>query len=147
MTDNITYNLDGADEILDALSALDPKIIMQIIKSVERKALMENIVKPVRAAIPYSTRTKKGIGIANDKQDKTALLAGPLNTVFYLRFVEKGTKERTTARGASRGAITARPIVIPTVMGQIDDVVDFFNKDFGEAVDQILQKKIKKINK
>jgi hypothetical protein len=149
MADSITYKLEGVDEILDALSALEPKQVLNIIKSVERKDLSENIIKPVRAALPYSEHSKKGIRIISDKWlgDKTALWAGVSSDVFWLRFVEKGTDVRTTKKGSNRGAITARPLVVPTISGQLDKVVEYFTTDFGSAVETIINRKLKKIKK
>jgi len=149
MADSITYKLEGVDEILDALSALEPKQILNIIKSVERKDLTENIIKPVRAALPYSEQSKKGIRVISDKWlgDKTAMWAGVSSDVFWLRFVEKGTDVRTTKKGGTRGSIKARPLIIPTITGQIDEVIGYFTTDFGDAVETIINRKLKKIRK
>ena len=55
MADSVQIQLDGTREILDALDSLNPRQIINIIKAIERKALRENIIKPVKAAVPYSS--------------------------------------------------------------------------------------------
>lgn len=140
----VQFQLEGADEILDALAALGPKNLFNIIKASERKALTENIVKPVRAAVPYSANVKKNIKVVQDRKDGggLAFFAGVDSDVFWIRFVEKGTKERP-----GRGRITPKPSAIPAIEENIQGVVDFFGKDFGEEINNILEKRIKKAKK
>ena len=147
MADNIQIQLDGTREILDALDALNPRQIINIIKAIERKALRDNIIKPVKAAVPYSSESKKSIRIVQDSQDRTGFFAGVTSDAFWLRFVEKGTNVRTTKNGANRGAIRPQPHAIDTILENVEGVVDVFAKDFGEAVEQELQKRLKKLNK
>lgn len=141
------YKLEGTDQILKALDALSSKETAKILKAANRKALAQKIVKPVKAALPYSAKTKKGIKIVADKEYKDSFFAGATSDVFFLRFLEMGTKERIAADGRSRGQITPRPIIKSTIMRNVDGVIDFFNKDFGQTLVQLMQRKIKRITK
>jgi len=145
--EGITIEVEGAEQILDALSALETRNILNIIKSIERKDLTENVIKPLRSISPYSSTTNKNIRVVADKEDKTGFFAGPTSDSFWIRFVEKGTDVRTTKKGLNKGKITAHPIFTNLIENQVDAVIDYFNKDFGTAVNEILEKKIKKLKK
>lgn len=148
MNDKIEYKLFGTDQILDALDSLSPKTLNNIIKSTNRKALNVNIRKSVQAALPYSAKTKKAIKTLGDKEDKaTGVWSGVSSDAFYLRFLEKGTKVRTAEDGANRGRIAPNPKVIPTIESNIDNVINFFNRDAGEEIAKIMQRKLKSIKK
>ena len=56
-------NLKGTKDILKALDSLNAKELEKVITGAERKALTENILKPIKSALPYSPRSKKGIKI------------------------------------------------------------------------------------
>jgi hypothetical protein len=60
---------------------------------------------------------------------------------FYWWFLEKGTGQRRTASGANRGAITARPWVVPTFYGTSDRAIESFrdtlNRRLEEAANQL----------
>jgi hypothetical protein len=47
-------------------------------------------------------------------------------SAYYWRFLEKGTAERHTTSGASRGSISARPWVVPAFDDSADDALDKF---------------------
>lgn len=146
MADKISYSLTGTKDIVEALDSLKPKVLNNIIKSTNRKALNQEIKKKVQAALPYSAKTKKGIKTLGDKEDRaTGVWAGATSDVFYLRFLEKGTKVRTTESGANRGRITPNPRIVPTIESNVDNVVNFFNKDAGEEIAKIMQRKLKRI--
>lgn len=146
MAESFKYELKGVKEVLDALEALEPKQLLSIIKAVERKALNETIVKPLKAALPYSAQTEKSIRVVQDKYNRLGFWAGITSDAFWLRFVEKGTDIRTTESGANRGSISARNNAVPTILGQTDDVIKFFNEDFGTEVEKIINRKLKKLN-
>ena len=152
----ITYELAGTKEILEVLDKnLDPKTVMGLIKSTNRKALNEKIVKPLRGAIPYSS-LKKSVGIVADKEHKPdGYSAGIMNQKrekpsvpppgIILRFMEYGTKVRTTRTGANRGSMPATPRVRSKILGSTNGVIDFFNKDFGQTLVALMQRKLKRI--
>lgn len=141
------FEIEGLKEVMAALESLNSKEVSNIIKAIERKVLSENVVRPLRSALPYSQQTKRAIGVVQDREDRLAFFGGVTSDAFYLRFVEYGTDVRTTKKGFNRGAITPRPIARDFILGQVDDVIKFFEEDFGDAVLNQLQKRIKKIKK
>jgi hypothetical protein len=144
---NETFKLEGADEILALLKELPDKVQGQIMQSALRKTMQETIVKPMRSALPYSSNTEKSIKPTSDKNNRNAIFGGPTSDAFWIRFVEKGTKVRTTKTGANRGSIVGANR-IPTFINQsIESVIDYFNDSFGSEVNRIIEKRIKKLSK
>lgn len=161
--DFMTYDITGFTEVMAALDALTDKEIYAIVRSGIRKGLQENVVKPVRAAIPYSN-LKKSIGIVTDRtKDEVSMYAGVIITKargyvegtntprrpdgVLLRWLEFGTAARTTKAGANRGAISAHNMITPIIEGSAEGMISFLNNDFESAVDAFLSKKLKKMNK
>lgn len=161
--DVVTYELTGLDEVLDALDALTDKEIYAIVRSGIRKGLQETVVKPVRAAIPYSS-LKRSVGITADRtKDEVSMYAGVIiarskqmiegtNTPrrpdgVILRWLEFGTAVRTTRSGANRGSISAHNMITPVIEQSGEGMVSFLNNDFEKAVDSFLTKKLKKMSK
>lgn len=151
----VTYKIEGMEEVIDAISALNSKETINIIRAVERRALNINITKPVRAAIPYAAY-KKTIGVIADKKDKLGYFSGliikkrevenepPIGVI--MQWLDQGTDVRTTRKGANRGQLTRKNIIMPIIDSKASDIVDFFNQNFGEEVNRIMEKKIKKIS-
>lgn len=143
MSDIISYNLEGADEIEKLLSELPTKLSFSLLKSFNRKAVKKYVVDPVRAAVPYSASTKKGIIITDDRNDKTKISGGVVSNKFWVRFVEKGTKQRV--KGHNRGSITAKNIIAPIILNSVDDIINYSNKELGNELANFLQKRLKKM--
>ena len=104
--------IEGLSEVMDALKDIKVKVKVQLIKSFLRKAMMKEIIKPLRADLPYSRNIIKNIKIFTSRRDsnKTAIYGGPSSDVYWIRFMEKGTKQRYTKKGAFRGSIRAHKI-------------------------------------
>ena len=160
--DVVTYELTGFTEVIDALEALTDKEIYAIVRSGIRKGLQENVVKPVRAAIPYSN-LKRSVGIVAERnKDEVSMYAGVTITKtreyvegtntprrpdgVILRWLEFGTAVRTTKAGANRGAISPKSMITPVIEGSAEGLIGFLNNDFETAVDKFLTKKLKKMS-
>ena len=129
----------GAENYRDILDTLNAKVAGQILRSANRQVLSKNIVKQLRGVLPYSRNTTKDIRVLSTKKNKTAVAVGPTTAVYWLRFVEKGTKVRK-----GRGKISPRRIIEPFVDSKIDKVIDFTNKEYGKIISTIIKKKLKK---
>lgn len=57
--------------------------------------------------------------------------------------MEKGTKERTTKKGAKRGSILGKNRISGMIDGLAENFVDLFNEDFLNRVNKIKAKKVK----
>lgn len=55
---------------------------------------------------------------------------------FYWWFLEHGTGERHTAKGANRGAVSARPWVVPDFESTSNAALDAFNAMLARRVDE-----------
>jgi len=145
--DSIKFQLDGADEIINALNALPAKIIVSLLRSVNRTAETQYIVKNLRSSIPYSANIKRNIKVESDRNDKTGVIAGPSSDVFWTRFLEKGTKQRKTKTGANRGSIIGNHTIEPIIDQNVPNIIDFINNNLGKEISKFLEKRIKKLNK
>jgi len=143
----IRYELKGVKEIQEALLQLPAKVNAKLLQSVHRKTAKKFIIDSLRAGTPYSSTTKKSFVVQNDREDPTAVFAGPSSDAFWIRFVEKGTKQRETKKGYNRGSITGKNTIEPIVDQQIEPIINYVNTQYGEEIENFLQKRIKKINK
>ena len=134
------FKLEGAKEYSDILNSLGYKVKGQILKSANRSVLSKNITKQLRSSLPYSQQTTKEIRVGAERGSPTAVLVGPTTKSYWLRFVERGTKERI-----GRGKITASPKIEPYVDSRVNKVIDFTNKEYGKIIEGIIKKKIKRI--
>jgi hypothetical protein len=145
MAEDFTYKLEGADEIEKALSDLPTKLSLKLLQSFNRKATKKFVVDPLRACLPYSAETKKGITVMNDRTDKTKVFAGIASNKFWVRWAEKGTKQRVTKKGASRGQIIGKNRAVPIIENSTDPIINYANKELGNEIANFLQKRIKKM--
>jgi len=145
MAEDVVFNLEGADEVEKVLSELPSHLSTKLLQSYNRKVAKMYVVDPIRSSLPYSAQTEKGIKVQPDRQDKTKVMAGIGSESFWLRFVEKGTKERKSKKGASKGRIVGRHRVVPIIENSIDPIIDYTNKNLGEDIAKFLQKRIKKL--
>jgi len=133
--------LEGVKEYTEILNGLPERVRDQVLRSFNRKAATQEVLKPLRAALPYSSQTKKEIKVAANRANKTAVVAGPTSSVYYVRFVEKGTKERK----GPRGRIRARNRIEPFVDSRINNVISFTSREYGNEINKFLEKKIKRL--
>jgi hypothetical protein len=149
------FILEGMDEAIDALSELDAKTLLNVVRAVERKALNKQIIQPLRSAIP-NVSLKSGVGITQERADKTAFRAGikigkrtgdEQPAGLLLLWIEAGTKVRITKKGWNRGQITPRNLLAPIISNNAESVITYFGENFAIEADKIVARKLKKINK
>jgi len=144
-----TFKFEGLDDVMKALEGLDDRIVINLFQSVNRKAVQEYVTKPLRSALPYSQKSKKGIITITDRKDRdnAAVWGGVSSDSYWLRFTEKGTKIRKTKKGYNRGAVVGANRVAPIVDGQVSELIKFVNEEYGETINSFLEKRIKKLKK
>lgn len=147
MNDNEKFEIDGLKEVMDILSDLPDRIQNNILKSYLSKTVNRFIVQELKSKLNYSSETERNIRVTQDRKNYLAYFGGPTTKSFWLRFTDKGTKVRTTKKGANRGKIIARNQIEPTIMGQVQPIIDNATKDFGEEINRILEKRLKKLGK
>jgi len=148
-------------EIYHALDQMEDRLREQIIRNVHKSVARQTIVKDMKAALPYSSETKKGIGIKNVRGNKNAVWIGAMSDAYYLRFLEFGTKERETrARSRikrkrsggktstrNRGRIRANPILTRMVDGSIEQYILLLNTEYGNELAKWMQRKLDQATK
>lgn len=141
------FEVQGLSDVVKALQELPIQLQDKLIKSFLQKTGKKFIVNELKSALPYSSKTLKGIRTLSDKKDKNAVFTGVSSDVFWLRFVDKGTKERQTRKGYNRGSITPKNQVRSVIDSQIQPVIDYARDEFGNEINKNLERRIKKINK
>lgn len=135
------WKVEGLKEVSDALRVLPDKLSISLLRSVNRRVLSKEVVKPLRAAVSHQS-FKKGIKVFTDKANKTGAVVGPDSKVFWIRFVQKGTKERF-----KRGKITAHNTIEPTIDQSIDNVIKFAGNEYEDEMIKFMSKKLKRLRK
>lgn len=141
---NEGFRIDGLREFEEALDSLDPKTLQQIYRSANRKVLTKHVKGELSTVVG---ERKKFMKVASVKEDKTGVKIGPSTDVFWTRFLEKGTKSRSTKSGASRGRIAGNHKIETFYRTKVTSIIDYISENYGEAIDEILEKKVKKVNK
>jgi hypothetical protein len=159
--------IEGIEEILKSLERLPPFISNKLLYDVNKQILTDVVRSDLVAALPYSLRTKKGIKIVKARGTENGLYIGVSTDAFWLRFLQKGTKERkiksttdrsftitkryhkTGRRGATRtgnrGQISPRETgVVSTLNSKINEVLQAVQKDYSEMLLKAISRNLKK---
>jgi len=83
----------------------------------------------VSGSTPIARRVRAGRSFAKAKPP-LAMRA------FYWSFLEFGTKQRATNKGANRGVVTPRAWVVPAFDAKAFEAIDAFTKRFADGVEQ-----------
>lgn len=145
--ENQTFELVGLQELMDLIKDLPVLVQANLIRNVESKILREQIVKPMQAALPYRKESESKIRTTTDTKDKTAVWAGPSAKIFWYRFADKGTKDRTTKSGNTFKGISGSNRIAPLVNAAVPKIIEQFNTEFGEILAKTMERKVKKLNK
>jgi len=138
------YELIGVSEVQSILKELPQALNFSILRSFHRKALSQEIVKPLKSVLPYSSETVKNIKIGTNRDpNKTAVYAGPTTDAYYLRFVEYGTVERK----GGRGRISPRPKIESFTYSKIQSLINYINKEYANEISKTVDKKRKRLAK
>ena len=141
MADN--FEVQGLKEVEMALKELPAKLQASVLRATNRKLVKNKVVDPLRSYLSYSRNSEKNILIVNDRSDPTALYGGVTSGSFWLRFADRGTKERKTEKGASKGSIKGKNQIQPFILGTVDDIIKSANNELGLIVEDVLRKRIK----
>jgi len=140
----LKLDIQNLEEISEVLKQLPNKLSERLINSVLRKVATETLVRPIRSALPYGRVSKMGIKIVNSRQ-KNTIFVGAVRDVYWLRFVERGTKERVSKNNVRWAGIRPNPIIENISDAQIPQTIDKINKDFGKELNDFILKRINKL--
>lgn len=156
--------IEGLKDVYKALNGLPPNVKGAALRSVHRKAAAITQGEMVRRAPVGSSRTsntrrekkmgdlRDNIKIGNDRENLSGVIVGVFNA-FWARFIERGTKQRTTQgrgkyrAGANRGKVTARPFIEPAIESTYQKTAKYINKNYMQIIKSYLQRKNKRISK
>ena len=141
------FEIEGLKEVEDALKTLATKDMSNILRTYNRTALKNYALNDLMSQLPYSPDSLKNIRIVAGKGNKTSVLVGPTSDSYWLRFAEGGTKDRYTKTGAYRGAIFPNRRIEPILDRSATQIIDYTAKNYGEEINKILEKKLKRIKK
>lgn len=130
------------EEIDEALNALSLQMKASVLRSINRKALKKEIYSDLKN-VAISKRAKAGIKLQSSKTDKTGVLIGVNRDQYWERWLQKGTLQRTTKRGANRGAIMGRETIKPMYKSKQEPIVKFFRENYETLITKTLKSKLK----
>lgn len=147
MVSNEKFEIKGLSDVEKALNELPAKLSANIIRNFLRKAGKKYISDGLKARLNYSAKTESTIGVVNDNRDKLRIQAGVTSDGYYLRWADRGTKLRTTKKGANRGQINGKNEVGPFIEEQIDDVVKYTEDELANEINKNIERRLKKLKK
>jgi hypothetical protein len=135
-----SFEMKGMNEIVKALNDLPAHLEQQILQNYLKSASNKYVVDPMKAGLPYSIRTESSIKVNKDKKQYLAFVTGPTTKAFWIRFVEKGTIQRTTKSGANRGQLIGKFRIPSIVDAQIQPIIDSAHKEIGQEIETFINK-------
>lgn len=144
MSDKIKLEIEGLEEIRQALNSMPVKLSQQVLGKANRD-ILNKIVKPeLKINLPYSgDKYKRAIKTEKYKNAFAGYMIGYTTDVYWLRFMEKGTKVRKTKKGYNRGAITSpRPFIQRTLNQSSDKVIKNIKTEYGSIILNIIEKQL-----
>lgn len=147
MNNDFDIKIEGFEEVQQALSVLPAQMQAKILRSVISKAAQQNVIRPLREALKYSTAEKKNIKLTNDSANKLMVTAGVSRSGYKLNWADRGTKERQTKRGANRGKIEGKNQIQPALVNSVEPTVKYIENETAAEIDKILKRYLKKYTK
>ena len=144
-------DLIGADELVDAIEQLPRALQNKVLYQANLDILRTVIRDPLKAALPYSSKSKKGIGVRKAKGTQTGVYAGVMSVAFWLRFLEFGTaprkgRRRRGAKESDKGSINPRPFIAPFITSRDDEVLEEVTQRYDSFVTESLKRNLNRTN-
>ena len=134
--------LIGTKELVEALSALEPKLQANIIRTISKSALKAKALTPFKGAA-ISRRAEKAMTIQTTRGSKTSVSVGPDRSAYVERWLQKGTLDRETKKGWNRGSIRGDFKLSRAAEVVVDPIIDHFNKEMGTEIQKTLERRLK----
>jgi len=138
MIDSFDMKFLGLDELDDAMKALPDKTKDAVLKSVNLKLAKKFIVDRLRVEVaPYGERAVKSVKTTGSRSDKTAVIAGPTSSAFWVRYLDLGAVRET------KGTIVGQDRIGPAIDSQIEPIALEWSNEVGNIIMQTIEKRIK----
>jgi hypothetical protein len=141
------YSLEGVSELENALKQLPADLRQKILKSFIRKVGKKFIVDELKTRLHYKQELIDSIKVVKANDDKNAIQAGVTSKGYKLRWLDLGTKERATKKGANRGRIIPKNQIQPTIEKQIEPIIKYTQEHLGEEINKNLERRLKRLRK
>jgi hypothetical protein len=111
------------------------------------------IVDELKRILPKTLRTRKGTVIGqsefiqsnNTSKNELRVIAGLMNSGYKLKWLDLGTKVRTTKKGANRGQIVGKNQIQPLIEKQIEPIIKYFDDEFSNEINKSIKRKLKRL--
>jgi len=151
---SINVDVFGVKELKKLFDDLDDDALsLQILQDINREGANLYKKEMQNRAPVGSDNIYKSIKIEKDRSDKTSLIIGPSLKAFWARFIERGTKVRTTkGRGpvqfkrGERGKINPEPFIQPAIESATPNAKKRIFDNMGKRVLNFLKRRTKQIN-
>ena len=150
--EGIQGKLEGVDELLKILNTIgNDRVVQSILKKANREA-----VKPLQRqmkGLPFPGSIPSNMAIRATKvggyRNPNAILVGPTSKTYWVRFIEKGTKDRYTNTNPSlyRGRIKGINKLVPLINREAPRILKYVQKQYGEDLVKVTEKYAKRINR
>lgn len=137
------FNIQGLSEVDQALRELPAKLQADVLRRTNR-SILNRLVRPQLRQLPYRRKRISAVGV---REDKTAVMIGVSSKNYWLRFLDKGTRQRQTRAGHNRGAITGNNRIRDVVQGSVRPVLNEVDSSYSEMVIKTLRSRIRSVNK
>lgn len=142
MAKSTKIEIEGIRNVYRMMDKLDRKTKGRVLSRVHRKPA-NKVKKALLAAAPESRnntlRNPKNITISKGKTNLSAIVVGYNTNAFMARFFEKGTRERRTKLGYSRGRHPRRPFIERTHNIEGPKAIKEISKDYEKLVTSSLK--------
>ncbi|HYG03020.1 MAG TPA: hypothetical protein VD927_11290 [Chryseosolibacter sp.] len=144
--------LDGLDAVLKMLSELPNDLNEKIQYDINRQAA--NIAKEQLIADSPSQEIAENVMISKTPRTKTGVSIGYKRKVFHVKFLEKGTRVRSTKGNskyyknkANRGSIARKPFIIQSHQKAAPNIIKFVSTNFLRLINKSLKKHTKRLRR
>lgn len=150
MQESTQGNMEGYDEYLKILNTLgDDKKVNNILRRANKVLVKPALSKYRSSNFPASLLKNISVGVAKveGKSHPNAVVVGPTTKASAMRFLNTGTKDRYTKKGAYRGKIVGKNIIASMLDEEAKTIQQDAIEEYGKALVDITAKDVKKINK
>lgn len=133
---------EGIKEVQDALKHLNHKMGSSLLRSWNRKTAKNVVIPSIRNSI-HSKRAQNNIKVQSARGEKRAVIVGPTSAAYWERWLQMGTKQRTTKKGYNRGSIRGNNQLEGAYEQLVDPVVEYAVNNMKKEVAKMLRSKIR----
>lgn len=166
-TSTIPDSVIGADEIIDALDKLAPKLSRQVLFNAHKTVLAQVARPDLKSALAsFSSASRTAVSIRKAKGTQSGAYLGITTKAYWLRFVNYGTKQRTTkvknitriktkrynsvgrwgrTAAANRGRVVGNEDISSTLEDRANHVLREVQENYADLINDALNKELQRV--